>query len=153
MKSATHAVRETDRGIVSVWAEADGRVFVWRRIPESGVLVRESIRFRPWVLLDRLDDLRHLGARLVRDEKPVVGTGRVTAPGLFTYRELRGPGTLRYLVRADDMRTIRSAILRGASRRFAQPVTSLRDLGKASVLALPLDEQYLVASGRTSRCA
>jgi DNA polymerase, archaea type len=144
---ATH-IREIDRGIVSVWAEPDGRVFVWRRIPETGVLVRESIRFRPWVLLDRLDDLRHLGARLVRDER----SGATSPPpsrGTVSYRELRGPGALRYLVRADDMRMIRSAILHGASRRFAEPINSLRELGKASVLALPLEEQYLVASGRT----
>jgi len=140
---------DSDRGIVSVWAEADGRVYVWRRSPESGVLVREAIRFRPWVLLDRLDDLRHLGTRLVRDEKPGPGTTALRTDGLVSYRELRGPGTLRYLVRAADMRTLRSTILHGASRRFARPIASLRELGKASVLALPLEEQYLVASGRT----
>ena len=38
-------------GIVSVWAEPDGRAFVWRRVPESGVLLREDVRFRPWLLL------------------------------------------------------------------------------------------------------
>lgn len=48
--------------IVSVWAENDGRAFVWRRIAESNALVKEEVRFRPWLLLDRLDDLRHLGA-------------------------------------------------------------------------------------------
>jgi DNA polymerase, archaea type len=138
-----------DRGIVSVWAEPDGRVFVWRRIPETGVLERESLRFRPWVVLDRLDDLRHLGARLVREEKSPPGTTRTPVRGSVSYRELRGPGALRYLVRADEMRTLRMAILHGASRRLAQPLTSLRELGKSSVLALPLEEQYLVASGRT----
>ena len=48
--------------IVSVWAENDGRAFVWRRIAETNALVKEEVRFRPWLLLDRLDDLRHLGA-------------------------------------------------------------------------------------------
>src|SRR6476659_1749331 len=51
-------------GIVSVHADASGRVVVWRRIAESGALVREEERFRPWLLLDRLDDLKHLGASL-----------------------------------------------------------------------------------------
>src|SRR5438874_1466694 len=51
-------------GIVSIWAEDDGRVTVWRRKPASGELVREGDRFRPWLLLDRLDDLLHLGDAL-----------------------------------------------------------------------------------------
>ena len=70
-------------GIVSVWAEANGRAVVWRRIAETGELIREEAQFRPWVLLDRLDDVRHL-------------------EGLVTWRELEGPGTLRYLVSAAD---------------------------------------------------
>jgi|GEM_PF-4691141 len=43
-------------GIVSVWAEPDGRAVVWRRIPDTGERVREDARHRPWLLLDRLDD-------------------------------------------------------------------------------------------------
>ena len=50
-------------GIVSVWSEGDGRVLVWRRIGRRD-LVREEVGFRPWLVLDRLDDLEHLGARL-----------------------------------------------------------------------------------------
>ena len=45
-------------GIVSVWAEGNGRASVWRRIVEDGKLVREDERFRPWLLLDRLGDRR-----------------------------------------------------------------------------------------------
>jgi DNA polymerase I len=130
-------------GIVSVWADGTGRAAVWRRIPEKGDLVRENVRFRPWVLLDRLDDLRHLGARLAVDQRGQSAGGRVT------YRELRGSGALRYLVRADGMPTLRSAILQGASRRLGLPLNHLRELGKECVLALPPDEQYLVASGRS----
>jgi DNA polymerase, archaea type len=130
-------------GIVSVWADGTGRAAVWRRIPEKGDLVRENVRFRPWVLLDRLDDLRHLGARLAVDQRGQPAGGRVT------YRELRGSGALRYLVRADDMPTLRSAILQGAARRLGLPLNHLRELGKECVLALPPDEQYLVASGRS----
>ena len=37
-------------GIVSVWAEADGRAYVWRRL--AGVLSREDVRFRPRKPLD-----------------------------------------------------------------------------------------------------
>ena len=77
-------------GIVSVWAEAEGRAVVWRRLPESGELVREEERFRPWVLVDRLDHVQ---------------------PGAcdVTCRELEGPGALRYLVSAEDGRALARA--------------------------------------------
>ncbi len=127
-------------GIVSVWAEADGRAIVWRRSAETGALRREAERFSPWLLLDSLDDLAHLGARL----------GREGAPGArVRYRELEGAGALRYLVSADDARTLTTAVLRGASRRLRRQIGHLRELGKESVLALPPEEQYLVATGRT----
>lgn len=104
-------------GIVSVWAGRDGHAIVWRRMASTGALVRERERFRPWLLLDRLDGLRHLNGNLI------------------TCRELDGPGELRYLLSADDWQTLTSA--RG------------RELGKETFLALPPEEQYLVATGRT----
>jgi DNA polymerase elongation subunit (family B) len=129
-------------GIVSVWAEPDGRAFVWRRDPETLVLTREDVRFRPWVLLDSLDDLAHLGARLrPESESPEAGS--------FGFRELEGPGELRYLVHADHAKTLADAVLRGASKRLGHGVRRLRDLGDAAVLVLPPEEQYLVLSGRT----
>ncbi len=127
-------------GIVSVWATADGRAVVWRRILETGAVVREEARFRPWLLLDRLDDLRHLGARLAPEG----------APGAEVWwRELDGPGELRFLVSADDGARLASAVRRGAEARLRRPVPHPRELGAASVLALPPEEQYLVATGRT----
>src|SRR5690242_4073233 len=112
-------------GIVSVWAEPDGRAFIWRRV--NGRLIFEHDRFRPWVLLDRIDDL---------------------GPPL-TWRELEGPGALRYFVSAPDGRTLASQILRGACQRLRRPIDRLRDLGQESILVLPPDEQYLALSGRT----
>jgi DNA polymerase, archaea type len=129
-------------GIVSVWAEPDGRAFVWRRPRGSGALVRETERFRPWLLLASLDDLGHLGGRL-RPERDGPAQRRVT------YEELEGPGALRFVVRADDLRALARAVLAGAERRLGHPVESVRDLGQAAVLALAPEEQYLVASGRT----
>ena len=105
-------------GIVSVWAEWDGRAIVWRRLPDTGRLIREDVRFRPWVLLDRLDDVPQ-GARGGRS-------------GL-AYRELSGPGALRYLVHAEDGR----------------PLRALRALPRERAVVLPPEEQYLVATGRT----
>jgi DNA polymerase elongation subunit (family B) len=137
-------------GIVSVWADGNGHATVWRRIAESGALVREDAHFRPWLLLDRLDDLHHLGASLAR-ESPA-GSWRSThsrARVAVTYRELRGSGALRYLVRARTMQTLSSAILRGATRRLSRRIEHLRELGKQHILALPPEEQYLVATGRT----
>ncbi|HEX8275685.1 MAG TPA: 3'-5' exonuclease [Longimicrobiaceae bacterium] len=127
-------------GIVSVWAEADGRAIVWRRLPDSGVLVREEERFRPWLLLGRLDDLAHLGARLGPEDAS-------DAP--FRFRELEGPGELRFLVTAADGAALSSAVLKGASQRLGRRLGHLRDLGDDEVLCLPPEEQYLVATGRT----
>ncbi|SEU23010.1 ribonuclease H-like domain-containing protein [Stigmatella erecta] len=127
-------------GIVSVWAEPDGRVTVWRRLPGTGALVREEVRFRPWLLLSSLEDLSHLGPRL-----------RPEAEGLapVSYQELEGPGALRYLVHAEDGRMLASAVLQGASRRLGRPVGHVRELPEDTVLSLPPEEQYLTASGRT----
>ena len=127
-------------GIVSVWADGSGRATIWRRLPDEGRLVRERERFRPWVLLDTLEDLRHLGARLTTEGNP---------DGTVWYRELPGAGALRFLVSAGDARTLKSAILTGASTRLGQRVSNLRDLGQDAVLTLPPEEQYLVSSGRT----
>lgn len=126
-------------GIVSVWAEADGRATVWRRIAETGALVREEERFHPWILLDQLDDLRHLGPRLAPEGEP----------GDVWYRELRGDGALRFLVSAEHGGALASAVLQGASWRLGRRVPHLRELGAESVLLLPPEEQYLVATGRT----
>ncbi|HEU4557809.1 MAG TPA: ribonuclease H-like domain-containing protein [Longimicrobium sp.] len=127
-------------GIVSVWAEPDGHAMVWRRIAATGELVREDERFRPWIVLDRLDDLVHLGPRLGAE-------GALDADVWF--RELDGAGELRFLVSAQDGRALAQAVLFGASTRLGRRAGHLRELGAASVLALPPEEQYLVATGRT----
>lgn len=130
-------------GVVSVWADASGRAFVWRRLPESRALVREDERFRPWILLASLEDLEHLGSRL-RPERD----GTPAERGVVTYRELEGQG-LRYWVSADDGRALTLAVQRGASRRLGRAIRHVRDLPEQSVLWLAPEEQYLVASGRT----
>jgi DNA polymerase elongation subunit (family B) len=127
-------------GIVSVWAELDGRALVWRRNPGAAELVLEEARFWPWLVLDRLDDLGHLGEQIAREG----GQG-----ANIIYRELDGPGSLRYLVSASNGRALLAAVLEGASRRLGRRVSHLRDLAKEAVLALPPEEQYLVATGRT----
>jgi DNA polymerase elongation subunit (family B) len=131
-------------GIVSVWAERNGRVVVWRRAPGRGALTREEDRFRPWLLLPALDDLMHLGARLLPDS--AVG---VDLPGRVAWRALAGAGHLRYLVSATDNRALETAVLTGASARLRRRITRLADLGDNAVLSLAPEEQYLVATGRT----
>jgi DNA polymerase I len=129
-------------GIVSVWAEADGTALVWRRLRDGGAVVREEARFRPWLLLATLEDLTHLGSRLVPE-------GPDAPASAVTVEELEGPGALRYLVRAHDGRRLARAVLNGAERRLRRPLANVRDLGAGAVLALPPEEQYLVSTGRT----
>jgi DNA polymerase, archaea type len=141
-------------GIVSVWAEPDGRATVWRRGP-TRELLREDETFRPWLLLSSLSDLRHLGSRL-RAASPGAMSGHrgrnvkaLHSSDELTYEELEGDGGLCYLVRAQDGRSLTRAVLHGARHRMGRPVSHLRELGAQAVLALPPEEQYLVASGRT----
>ena len=128
-------------GIVSVWAESNGQAIVWRRIPETGALVREVERFRPWLLLDRLDDLTHLGPALAREDAP--------GGGECTYRELSGPGELRFLVARGRRAHPNECRARRREPPARPPCRTLRDLEDDTVLALPPEEQYLVATGRT----
>jgi DNA polymerase elongation subunit (family B) len=108
------------------------------------VLTREEERFRPWLLLPTLDDLAHLGARLL----PEGATGAELFDSVV-WRELDGAGQFRYLVSASDSRTLESAVLTGASARLKRSITRLADLGDEATLSLPPEEQYLVATGRT----
>ena len=127
-------------GIVSVWAERNGQALVWRRLMADAPVLCERERFRPWLLLDSLDDLRHLGQRLQPERE---GQGGVT------YRELAGVGRLRYLVSADDGSMLEAAVLAGATERLGWRVSRLAELGEDVALCLPPEEQYLVATGRT----
>jgi DNA polymerase, archaea type len=129
-------------GIVSVWGEAEGRALVWRRDRRTQTLTREVERFRPWLLLPTLTDLRHLRARLVPHDDGADETA-------ITYEELEGAAGLRYLVRGPDSRLLRAAVLRGASQRLGRSIASVRELGADALLMLPPEEQYLVATGRT----
>jgi DNA polymerase I len=127
-------------GIVSVWADRDGRAMVWQRTP-SGVLVHQD-RFRPWLVAANLDDLQHLGSAL--GDAAIVGD--TVMP--FSYRALDGsPDSFRYLLSARDGRALRQAILFGAARRLGREVQSLRDLTE-DYYSVGAVEQYLMATGR-----
>jgi DNA polymerase I len=125
-------------GIVSVYATGDGQALVWRRIVETGVLVRDKERFRPWLVLEHLDDLGPLRHQLDRDDDRGLG---------LRHQELGGPGELRHFISANDGRALRQAVLRGISQRVGREISHFGD--EESVLSLPPEEQYLVATGRT----
>ena len=130
-------------GIVSIWADMSGHALIWRRLPETGELIREEARFRPWALLPSLELVSHLGADLVQaapGEEP---------HGALAYHTLEGPGRFAYYVSASDGRALESALLSGASARLGRKVTRLGELDDEAILFLPPEEQYLVASGRT----
>ena len=135
-------------GIVSIWAGPDGRAFLWRREPATRQLRREERRFRPWLLLPTLDDLQHLGTRLVPEDSHDA-QAITAATKLVTYRTLNGPGHLRYLVSAANSQVLESALRTGMRLRLGGQVTRLSELGDDGILQLPLEEQYLVATGQT----
>lgn len=80
-------------GIVSVWATPTGQATVWRRV--DGALVREVARFRPWILVDRVDDY---------------SSDRVDV------RELAGDGALRFRVEADALEALTRPLRRDVAR-------------------------------------
>lgn len=127
-------------GIVSVWADADGLAHVWRRTPDG--VVRDDLRFRPWILLASLADLAHLGPALRPDAADA-------PPEAITWRALQGPGALRFVVSAASARALSAAVLHGHSRRTGANPQRLNELDEGTVLVLPPEEQYLVATGRT----
>ncbi|HKO93755.1 MAG TPA: hypothetical protein VJU61_21525, partial [Polyangiaceae bacterium] len=135
-------------GIVSVWAEPSGHASVWRRTGPELALVHERARYRPWLLLASLTDLKHLGAGLQPEAAPA-SDGAAEPDTKVRYRELEGSGELRFLVSAENSRVLSSAVLKGASRRLSRELRSLRELPAEEVLSLAPDEQYLIASGRS----
>jgi DNA polymerase elongation subunit (family B) len=136
-------------GIVSIHATDDGGATVWRRVPGTGELLRERHRFRPWMILEHIEDLSHLGNGLVHGEAEGADVEAVLAKGQVRHRELADPGALRHLVVASDGRTLTRAVLRGASARLGARIERLGDLPRESILVLPPEEQYLVDTGRT----
>ncbi|MDB5077299.1 MAG: polymerase, partial [Chloroflexi bacterium] len=127
-------------GIVSVWADRDGRARVWQRTGEDVRCIEH--RFRPWLFAAHLDDLCHLGTSLIK----APANEAEDAP--FSYRELDGPpGSLRYLLSAVDGRALQRAILRGAELRLGRELQGLRELPDQYYAVGPV-EQYLMATGR-----
>jgi DNA polymerase I len=123
-------------GIVSVWAEHNGQILIWRRIDEE--ITIERGRFRPWLFAADLEDLAHLGSAM-RAADP-------DAP--FSFEQLDGPeDCYRYLVSARDGRALERAILTGAAQRRETAPRDLNDLD-AYLRLRPVD-QYLLSSRRT----
>lgn len=154
-------------GIVSVWADRDGRVLVWRR--EGTEVHRERGRFRPWLLATSLADVAHLGSALAPEvgaEGSSDGTGAdVGSAGartdrtsveardsdrrrpLVTYRELDGPAlSYRYVLSSQTSRVVERAILAGSAQRLGQRVSAVRELD--GYYRVGPVEQYLMQTGR-----
>jgi DNA polymerase I len=127
-------------GIVSVWANREGRAVVWQRL--EGRITFTTERFRPWLFATTLEDLSHLGRSLL----PLDAAGGDGAA--VSYRELEGPeGSYRYLLSARDGRVLERMLLNGASRRLGRQVTNLNDLPETYYRVGPV-EQYLMLTGR-----
>ena len=126
--------------IVSVWANREGLAIIWRREGEHITSTRE--RFRPWLFAGSLDDLAHLGSRLV----PAFESS--AEPATFTYRELDGPSeSYRYLLSANNGRTLERALVDGASRRLGRQINSINELQDEYYRVGPV-EQFLMQSGK-----
>jgi len=129
-------------GIVSVWAQRDGRAVVWRREGTRVVCIKET--FRPWLFAATLDDLAHLGSALTASPP----TELRTDTSLISYHPLDGPpGSYRYLLSSRDGRFLERTLLTGASRRLERRVNSLDELSDTYYQVGPV-EQYLMQTGR-----
>src|SRR2546421_13105007 len=127
-------------GIVSGWANREGRAGVWQRL--EGRITFTTERFRPWLFATTLEDLSHLGRSLLPLDVPG-GDGAAVS-----YRELEGPeGSYRYMLSARDGRVLERMLLNGASRRLGRQVTNLNDLPETYYRVGPV-EQYLMLTGR-----
>jgi len=127
-------------GIVSVWANSEGRAVIWQR--EGQRVIHTNAQFRPWLFASALDDLAHLGSSLAPASAPGVDAA------LVTYRELDGPpDAYRYWLSARSGRVLVQAILKGASRRLSRRIASLHELEDEYYRVGPV-EQYLMLSGR-----
>lgn len=127
-------------GIVSVWAQRNGRAVIWQRIDDR---IQCHVRsFRPWCFAAELADVAHLGAALAPDSAPTAAAARLT------YRTLSGPDpAYRYLLSAQPGSSVERLILAGASQRLGRRVSSMYELGDAYYWVGPV-EQYLMATGQ-----
>src|SRR5215469_16632750 len=129
-------------GIVSVWAQRDGRAVVWRREGARVLCIKEM--FRPWLFAATLDDLAHLGSALTASPP----TELCTDTSQISYHPLDGPpGSYRYLLSSRDGRFLERMLLMGASRRLERRVNSLDELSDTYYQVGPV-EQYLMQTGR-----
>jgi len=127
-------------GIVSVWANREGRAVIWRR--EQGRILCTTETFRPWLFATALNDLGHIGQSLVS----AIAPGATNA--LVNYRELAGPdNSYRYLLSARDGRALERMLLTGASRRLNRSVTTINELSDEYYRVGPV-EQYLMLTGK-----
>ena len=129
-------------GIVSVWAQRDGRAVVWRREGARVVCIKET--FRPWLFATTLDDLAHLGSALTASPPNELRADT----SQISYHPLVGPpGSYRYLLSSRDGRFLEQTLLLGASRRLGRRVNSLYELSDAYYQVGPV-EQFLMQTGR-----
>ncbi|GHO43322.1 DNA polymerase domain-containing protein [Ktedonospora formicarum] len=131
-------------GIVSVWAQRDGRALIWRRVKdEQGERIdRLSDHFHPWLFATILEDVTHPGTNLLPE-----GTPCPTGHAIW-FRELDGPtGSYRYLLSSTDGRLLEREILFGASHRLNYQVKNISELEHTYYRLGPV-EQYLMATGR-----
>jgi DNA polymerase, archaea type len=125
-------------GIVSVWANREGKALLWRR--EEGQIKRSIERFYPWLFAAHLDDLEHLQ----NDLQPA----RQRVQAKVRYHQLNGSAaSFRYVLFADDGRDLEDAICYGASRRLQRQIKSLNALEGDYYRVGPV-EQYLMQTGR-----
>lgn len=127
-------------GIVSVWANQNGRALIWRR--EQGRITCLSEQFRPWLYATSLADVKQLGPALLPAAAPAVHRAKIS------YSLFDGPvNSFRHVLSSDDGRFLERTIVQGASRRLNRRVNSINDLQDEYYRVGPV-EQYLMVSGR-----
>ncbi len=132
---------DTTPGIVSILAQHNGSVMVWRRTSLREPVVLERDYFLPWALISDLAMLTYPKIQYEFPEK--------ADPTVIYAQKLQGTGALQWKLSCANNSLLERNILAGAAQRGYPKASHIGELSKDIVLRLPPEEQYLIASGRT----
>ncbi len=132
---------DTTPGIVSILAQRNGSVMVWRRTALQEPVIAERDYFLPWALISDIALLTYPKIHYDLPEK--------ADPTVIYAQKLQGTGALQWKLSCANSSLLERSIVAGAEKHGYPKVSHINELSKDVVLRLPPEEQYLIVSGRT----